>query len=133
MAATKQAILTKGAPTPLPFLSQGIAVNGMVYCSGQIGQDPETGKVIEGTVGDRTRRILQNLSAVLEAAGSSMEHAVKVNVFLTTMDNFKAMNDVYTEFFPDPKPVRTCVAVKELPMGTDVEIECSGFIAKPNL
>jgi enamine deaminase RidA (YjgF/YER057c/UK114 family) len=96
------------------------------------------------------RQILQNLSAVLAAGGSSIENAVKVNIFLTSMDNYKAMNEVYAQYFPDPKPVslanlliaftvfrtstnarkvRTCVCVKELPLGTDVEIECSGFVA----
>jgi len=121
----KEAVVTDKAPPPLPFFSQAIKCQGMVYCSGSIGIDPTTQKVVEGGVADRTRQSLQNLSAILLASGSSINNCVKVNIFLTTMDNFAAMNKVYAEFFTeDPKPVRTCVAVYQLPLGTDVEIEC---------
>ncbi|EMR85863.1 putative endoribonuclease l-psp protein [Botrytis cinerea BcDW1] len=100
----KEAVSTDKAPPPLPFFSQAIKCQGMVYCSGSIGMDVATMKLVEGGVADRT--------AVLEAAGSSIENVVKVNVFLTDMQNFAAMNKVYAEFFhKDPKPVRTCVAL----------------------
>ncbi|MCJ1361812.1 hypothetical protein MMC16_000912 [Acarospora aff. strigata] len=121
---TRTAISTTNAPVPLPFFSQANVCNGMVYCSGSIGMDPATQNVVEGGVGDRTAQALRNLSAVLEAGGSSLKNVVKVNVYLTTMENFAAMNKVYDTFFEHPKPGRTCVAVKELPMRTDVEIEC---------
>ncbi|KAK4457052.1 Endoribonuclease L-PSP/chorismate mutase-like protein [Cladorrhinum samala] len=122
------AILTDKAPKPIPQLSQAVKYNGMVYCSGSLGIDPETGKFVEGTVKDRTRQCLKNLSAVLEAAGSSLKNVVKVNVFLTDMKNFATMNEAYDEFFTQsPKPGRTCVAVYQLPMGSDVEIECTAF------
>ncbi|PQE20154.1 endoribonuclease L-PSP protein [Rutstroemia sp. NJR-2017a WRK4] len=121
----KEAVSTDKAPPPMPFFSQAIKCQGMVYCSGSIGMDPATNKLVEGSVGDRTAQSLRNLSAVLTAAGSSIDNVVKVNVFLDNMANFAAMNKVYAEFFhQDPKPVRTCVAVYQLPLGTDVEIEC---------
>ncbi|KAL6713819.1 hypothetical protein ACLMJK_008313 [Lecanora helva] len=119
---TRQVVKTDKAPPPLPVYSQAIICNGMVYCSGQIALNPQTMAMVEGGIADRT--CFKNLSAVLEEAGSSLENVVKVQVFLTTMENFSAMNGVYEKFFKDPKPSRTCVAVKELPMRTDVEIEC---------
>ncbi|CZT04479.1 hypothetical protein WAI453_011522 [Rhynchosporium graminicola] len=126
--SSKTAVSTDKAPAPLPFFSQGIKCNGMVYCSGSIGMDV-SGKVVEGGVGGRTEQALQNLSAVLQAAGSSLDNAVKVNIFLTDMKDFGAMNEVYAKFFTkDPKPVRTCVAVHQLPLGTDVEIECTAHL-----
>ncbi|KAI9713818.1 MAG: hypothetical protein M1820_000548 [Bogoriella megaspora] len=135
MSNQKRAIVTDKAPLlqppQFPF-SQAIVHNGMVFCSGNIGMDPSSKTLIEGAVGDRTVRAdspkeaqaLRNLSAVLEAAGSSLKNIVKANIYLTTMENFQAMNKAYAEFFEEPLPARTCVAVKELPLGTDVEIEC---------
>ncbi|KAJ5400499.1 hypothetical protein N7465_010988 [Penicillium sp. CMV-2018d] len=127
---TRTPVSTKGAPVPPPILSQGMVVGNMIYCSGQLGVDPTTGKMVEGTVQDRTRQILRNLNAVLEAGGSSLQDAIKVNIFLTDMADFSAVNEVYATFFSDPKPVRTCIAVKSLPQGSDVEIECSGLVTK---
>ncbi|CAI7658455.1 unnamed protein product [Penicillium glandicola] len=124
-------VSTKDAPVPLPVLSQGLVVGDVVYTSGQLGIDPTTGKIVEGTIQDRTRQILRNLNAVLEAGGSSLHDAIKVNIFLTDMADFSAVNEVYATFFSDPKPVRTCIAVKSLPLGSDVEIECSGLVTKP--
>ncbi|CAO1605682.1 hypothetical protein XANCAGTX0491_009188 [Xanthoria calcicola] len=120
----RRAVHTDRAPPPLPFFSQAVVCQGMVYCSGSIGMSPITKQMVDGGVGDRTAQALNNLSAVLEAAGSSLRHVVKCNVFLSDMTNFAAMNRVYDTFFEPPKPCRTCVAVKELPMKTDVEIEC---------
>ncbi|KAL2258147.1 hypothetical protein VTK26DRAFT_8652 [Humicola hyalothermophila] len=113
---------------PLPQFSQAVKYNGMVYCSGTLGVDPATGKLVDGSVTDRTRQALKNIAAVLEAAGSSIKNVVKVNVFLNNMANFAAMNVAYDEFFnQEPKPCRTCVAVFQLPLGTDVEIECTAY------
>ncbi|TKX27308.1 hypothetical protein C1H76_0145 [Elsinoe australis] len=124
--ASKTPIKTSNAPNPLPaVLNQAIVAGGTVYCSGQVAVDVNTGKLVEGTVGDRTQeQCLKNLQAVLEAAGSNMDNVVKVNVFLDDMSNFAAMNAVYQNWFGEVKPCRTCVAAKQLPMGTDVEIEC---------
>ncbi|WYZ34246.1 hypothetical protein EsH8_I_000522 [Colletotrichum jinshuiense] len=127
-------VLTTAAPAPLPQFSQAIKYNGMVYCSGNIGILPDKPGMVqaEGTVKDRTRQALKNLSAVLEAAGSSLRNVVKVNIFITKMADFATMNEAYDEFFTwDPKPARTCVAVYQLPLGTDVEIECTAFLNKP--
>ncbi|KAI4139176.1 MAG: hypothetical protein LQ341_004319 [Variospora aurantia] len=120
----RQAVRTDKAPPPLPFFEQAIICQGMVYCSGQVGVSPVTKQLVDGGVGDRTAQALNNLSAVLEAAGSSLRNVVECNVFLSDMTNFAAMNRVYDTFFERPKPCRTCVAVKELPLKTDVEIKC---------
>ncbi|KAA8910074.1 hypothetical protein TRICI_004261 [Trichomonascus ciferrii] len=125
---SREQILTENAPKPLPVLSQALVHNGVVYCSGQTGVDPKTGKMVEGDIQNRTRQILENLSAVLKAAGTSMDYALKVNVFLTNMENFAKVNEIYDQYFKDPKPVRTCVAVYQLPVGTDVEIEMSAVL-----
>ncbi|KAI9817105.1 MAG: hypothetical protein M1827_001217 [Pycnora praestabilis] len=101
---TRTAISTDKAPLPLPYFSQGIVCNGMVHCSGQIGNKGRTDNVLEGGVGDRTAQALRNLSAILEEAGSSLKNVVSVRIFLITMENFAAMNKVYDTFFEDPKP-----------------------------
>ncbi|EZF26504.1 hypothetical protein H103_01375 [Trichophyton rubrum CBS 288.86] len=125
----KTAVLTTKAPAPLPVLSQAIVHNGMIYCSGSIGMDPRTNKLVSGGVAERTHQALRNLSAVLEAGGSSLKNVVKTNVFVSTMDDFAEMNKVYQSYFKDePKPCRTCVAVKQLPLDTDVEIECIAYL-----
>ncbi|EZF34232.1 L-PSP endoribonuclease Brt1 [Trichophyton interdigitale] len=130
---TKTAVLTSKAPAPLPVLSQAIVHNGMIYCSGSIGMDPKTNKIVSGGVAERTHQALRNLSAVLEAGGSSLKNVVKTNVFISTMDDFAEMNKVYQSYFKDePKPCRTCVAVKQLPLDTDVEIECIAFLYEPS-
>ncbi|KAL8806153.1 MAG: hypothetical protein Q9182_001554 [Xanthomendoza sp. 2 TL-2023] len=103
--ALRRVVITDRAPPPLPFFSQGIVCQGMVYCSGQIGMSPITKRMVDGGVGDRTAQALNNLSAVLEAAGSSLRNVVECNVFLTDMTNFAAMNRVYDTFFDEPKPV----------------------------
>ncbi|KAH6702960.1 Endoribonuclease L-PSP/chorismate mutase-like protein [Leptodontidium sp. MPI-SDFR-AT-0119] len=127
--AAKTAVVTDKAPPPLPFFSQAIKCNGMVYCSGSIGMDPISMKLVEGSIELRTEQALANLTAVLEAAGSSIDNVVKVNVFLTDIKDFAAMNGVYAKVFnKDPKPVRTCVAVHQLPLGTDVEIELTAHL-----
>lgn len=96
--------------------------------------DPASNKLVEGTVGDRAAQALKNLSAVLDAAGSRIDNVVKVNVFLTNMADFAAMNKVYdTVFHKEPKPCRTCVAVHQLPLGTDVEIELTAHMNPPTI
>ncbi|OLN94197.1 Protein mmf1, mitochondrial [Colletotrichum chlorophyti] len=126
---TVEKVLTTAAPAPLPQFSQAIKYNGMVYCSGNIGVVPDKPGMVQA---EGTRQALKNLSAVLEASGSSLRNVVKVNVYITDMANFATMNEAYDEFFTwDPKPARTCVAVYQLPLGTDVEIECTAFLNKP--
>jgi 2-iminobutanoate/2-iminopropanoate deaminase len=121
MARSK--VATDSAPAALGPYSQAIILDGMVFCSGQIGLDPASGQLAEGDVQAQTHRALQNLSAVLEAASSSLANVVKTTVFLTDMGNFTAMNEVYATYFSDEPPARSTVAVAELPKGAQVEIE----------
>lgn len=121
----KVATLTDKAPKPLPGIySQAIVANGMVFCSGAVAMDAETGKLVDGDVKAHTHQCIKNLTAILEASGTTIDNVVKVNVFLSNMDDFAAMNEVYMTYWGDVKPCRTCVAVKTLPLNTDVEIEC---------
>ncbi|KAL1983160.1 hypothetical protein VTN96DRAFT_410 [Rasamsonia emersonii] len=123
--SVKTPVFTEKAPKPLPGIySQAIIANGVVYCSGAVAIDPETGKLIDGDIKAHTHQCIKNLSNVLEAAGTSLDKVVKVNVFLANMDDFAEMNSVYTQYWGEVKPCRTCVAVKTLPLNTDVEIEC---------
>ncbi|GAP92742.1 putative endoribonuclease L-PSP [Rosellinia necatrix] len=130
MFPIKEAVSTPNSPAPLPQFSQAVKHNGMVYCSGNIGADPVTKELAKGGVQPETRAAIKNISAVLAAAGSSLNNIVKMNIFLTTMDDFAPMNEAYDEFFKtiDPKPCRTCVAVYQLPFGAKVEIECTAFV-----
>ncbi|KAL4932317.1 Endoribonuclease L-PSP/chorismate mutase-like protein [Aspergillus undulatus] len=121
-------IRTHNAPAPSPYLSQATVVGNIAFLSGQLGIDPATGKMVGGSVKDRTRQIFKNIAAVLEGSGSSLADIAKVNVFLADMKDFKDMNEVYMECLPEPRPARTCVAVKTLPQGSDVEIECSAVV-----
>ncbi|MBN1122603.1 MAG: RidA family protein [Anaerolineae bacterium] len=120
----RERIHTDGAPAAVGPYSQGISAGDFVYTAGQLGLDPVTGKFVsEDEVQAQTRRALQNVKAVLEAAGTGLENVVKTTVFLTDMDNFKLMNEVYAEFFSEPYPARSAVAVRQLPLGGLVEIE----------
>ncbi|KAJ9611358.1 hypothetical protein H2200_004542 [Cladophialophora chaetospira] len=127
--APKQIVSTeKGLKSNL--LSQATIHNGTVFVSGNIGLDMSTMKVVEGSVADRTKQALENIRVVLEAAGSSFEQLLKVNIYLTSMDDYSAMNATYVKIIPDPKPARTCVCVKELPFKTDVEIEAIAALSE---
>jgi 2-iminobutanoate/2-iminopropanoate deaminase len=122
---TKRTVIsTELAPKAIGPYSQAIRVHNLVFCAGQTPIDPATGKLIEGDIAAQTRRVLQNLGAVLEAAGTSLAKVVKTTVFLTDMANFKAMNEVYAEFFLEHPPARSTIAVAGLPLGAQVEIEC---------
>ncbi|HEY7339642.1 MAG TPA: RidA family protein [Ktedonobacterales bacterium] len=120
---TRTRVSTTSAPAALGPYSQAIALDGMVFASGQIALDPASGQLVEGDVQAQTHRVLQNLTAVLETAGSSLGNVVKTTVFLTSMSNFTAMNEVYATYFGDEPPARSTVAVAELPRGAQVEIE----------
>lgn len=116
-------INTEKAPAAIGPYSQAVSAGNMVYTSGQIAIDPETQEFRNGTVEEQTVRVLENLRAVLEAAGTSMDNAVKVTVFLSDMDNFSAVNEIYGKYFTE-KPARSTVAVKTLPKNALVEIDC---------
>ena len=118
-----KAINTKKAPAAIGPYSQAIQVGNLIYTSGQIPIDPSTGSFVEGGIQEQTRQSLNNVKAILEEAGTDMSHVVKTTVFLADMADFSAMNDVYAEFFTQPYPARSAVAVKTLPKGAMVEIE----------
>jgi 2-iminobutanoate/2-iminopropanoate deaminase len=119
----RERVTTTGAPAAIGPYSQAIVSDGLVFASGQVALEPETGQLVAGDVQAQTRRALRNLAAVLEAAGTSLTQVVKTTVFLTSMENFTPMNEVYAEFFPGDPPARSTVAVAELPKGALVEIE----------
>lgn len=119
----RERITTNGAPAAIGPYSQAIASGQWVFASGQVALEPTSGQLIEGNVRAQTQRALENLSAVLQAAGSSLTQVVKTTVFLTTMDNFTPMNEVYAGFFPEDPPARSTIAVAALPKGALVEIE----------
>ena len=116
-------ISTKKAPAAIGPYSQAIRVGNLVYTSGQIPIDPATGVFVEGGVKEQTRQSLANVKAVLEEEGLTMDHVVKTMVFMVDMSDFADMNAVYAEFFTEPYPARSAVAVKTLPKGALVEIE----------
>ena len=118
-----KAISTTKAPGAIGPYSQGIQIGEFIYTSGQIPIDPATGTFAEGGIKEQTRQSLQNIKAILEEAGSSMDKVVKTTVFLADMNDFADMNSVYAEFFSEPYPARSAVAVKTLPKKALVEIE----------
>jgi len=124
----KKEVKTEKAPQAIGPYSQGIIANGFVFCSGQISIIPETGVLNTGPIEDQTRQVLKNLSAVLDAAGSSLDHVVKATVFLQDMNDFAAMNKVYAEFFKAPFPARAAVQVARLPRDVKVEIEAVAIL-----
>ena len=119
----KNIIATKNAPGAIGPYSQGIKTNGFIFASGQIGLDPATGEFVKGGITEQSRQVLLNVKNVLEAAGSGLDKVVKTTVFLKDINNFAAMNAVYSEFFKTDCPARSAVQVAALPKGALVEIE----------
>lgn len=119
----KQVISTSQAPAAIGPYSQAIRVGDLLYTSGQIPINPATGSFVEGGIKEQTRQSLSNIKAILEEAGLTMAHVVKTTVFMADMNDFADMNAVYAEFFTEPYPARSAVAVKTLPKGALVEIE----------
>ncbi|MFC4182053.1 RidA family protein [Saccharococcus thermophilus] len=118
---------TNKAPQAIGPYSQGIIINNMFYSSGQIPLTPE-GEMVQGDIKAQTHQVFQNLKAVLEAAGASLDTVVKTTVFLKNMDDFAAMNEVYSQYFTNHKPARSCVEVARLPKDALVEIEVVALI-----
>jgi len=129
MSSTKKAIATTEAPSAIGPYSQGIAATGTaVFVSGQIPLDPATGSIVGESIDVQARQSLNNLKAVLAAAGAGLENVVKTTVFLADMNDFAAMNAVYSEFFTENCPARSAVQVARLPKDVKVEIEAIAFI-----
>ena len=119
----RQAIATGRAPSAVGPYSQAIAAGDFVFCSGQVHLDPANGVLVGADIGVQTQRVLDNLAAVLEAAGLTLADTVKTTVFLVDMNDFGAMNEVYGRYMPDPPPARSTIGVAALPKGARVEIE----------
>ena len=119
----KTAITSPELSPPVGPFSQAIKVDGFIYFSGQIGQDPATGKVVEGGIVAETERLFVNLSEVLKAAGRTFDHVARAGVYLTNMSDFVAMNRIYAKYFSQPFPARTTIGVAALPLGACVEID----------
>ena len=120
----REQVKTPHAPAAIGPYSQAIKAGGIVYAAGQISLDPASGQMIGGDIQGQTERVLENLRAVLAAAGSSLEAVVKTTVFLKSMGDFAAMNEVYSRYFTGTPPARSTIAVADLPRGALVEIEC---------
>lgn len=121
----RHVIFSDKAPSPVGAYSQGIHLetSDMVFISGQIGMNPETGEMAEG-IQEQTAQVMENLKAVVEAAGGNMHRVLKSTIFLTDMNDFSSVNDIYAGYFSDEPPARSCVGVASLPKGALVEIEC---------
>ena len=116
-------VSTIKAPAAIGPYSQAVAVGGFVYTAGQIALDPASGELVEGGVEEETERVLENLKAILEAAGTTLGSVVKTTVFLSDLDDYSAVNEVYGRYFSEPYPARSAVQVAGLPKGARVEIE----------
>lgn len=119
----RDVLIASGAPEPIGPYSVGIRWGGLIFTSGSIGTDPESGDLVSGGVEAETRQALQNLSQVLQSGGSSLSRVVKTTVFLADLDDYASMNAVYAEFFHQEPPARSAVEVARLPKGAAVEIE----------
>ena len=119
----KKSIQTNKAPSAVGPYSQAMEMNGILFISGQVPLVPETGKIIEGSIKEQTRRVLQNIEAILDEAGYKLSDIVKTTVYLKDIQDFGAMNEVYSTVFSEDKPARAAFAVKDLPMNAMVEID----------
>lgn len=120
----KKVIRTNKAPQAIGPYSQAVAYNDVMYCSGQIGIDPETGDMAGDDVETQARQVMKNLQCVLEEAGSGFDSVLKCSIFMADMDDFSVVNEIYGAFFPENPPARETVAVKTLPKNCKVEISC---------
>jgi 2-iminobutanoate/2-iminopropanoate deaminase len=126
---TRDIIATENAPGAVGPYSQGVRTDKFVFTAGQVPLDPSTGTLVDGPIEDQTRRVLDNVRAVLEAAGSGLDRVVKMTVFMTDLGDFARMNAVYAEYFPDAPPARSAVQVGALPLGADIEMEAVALTA----
>ncbi len=119
----KKIIYSNKAPKPVGPYSQAVQINGMMYCSGMIPINPANGEILKGSVSEQAKLVLSNIKAFIQDSNLSLLNVVKTMVFLTDMSKFEEFNEIYTQYFSEGKPARSCVAVSELPKGVDVEVE----------
>ena len=120
----REVIATERAPQAIGPYSQAVRYGGLVFPAGQIALDPATGQIVEGGLEAQTRQVMENLKAILEAAGSSLDNVLKTTVFMVNLDDFGKMNAIYGEYFTQAPPARSTVQVAALPRGALVEVEC---------
>jgi 2-iminobutanoate/2-iminopropanoate deaminase len=123
MSHHREVVSALGAPGAVGPYSHAVKSAGLLFCSGQVPLDPGTGKLIEGSIGDQTRRCLENLQVVAAAGGASLRDAVRMGIYVTDMSTFAEVNEAYGEFFEDVPPARSTVGVTSLPLGARVEID----------
>jgi 2-iminobutanoate/2-iminopropanoate deaminase len=125
---SKEIIATDKAPKAIGPYSQAVRAGDFIFLSGQIPMDPESGELVSGDIGTQTERVLENIQAVLKAAGAGMDQVIKCAVFLADMNDFAAMNEIYGSFFKQNPPARAAVEVSRLPRGVGVEIEAIAYV-----
>jgi len=130
MSHHRDTVTAPGAPDAVGPYSHAVRSGGVLYCSGQVPLDPETGKLVEGSIGDQTRRCLENLSAVCAAAGAELSDAVRLGIYVTDMGTFSEVNEAYGSFFGEGPPARSTIGVAALPLGAAVEIDA--IVALPS-
>ena len=126
----KDIVKTESAPDAIGPYSQAVSANGFIFCSGQIPLDPRTGRFVEGGIREQTEQVLRNLMAVLEAAGSGLDRVVRTTVFLSNLNDFGAMNEVYARFFDENCPARSTIEAGRLPRDARVEIDAIALAGK---
>ncbi len=124
----KKYIMTEDAPSAIGPYSQGIIAGNIIYTSGQLPIDPSTGELLKGDIKKETRQSLENVKAIIEEAKGTLEDIVKVNIYVTNMEDFSQINEVYGEYFTEHKPARSLVEVSKLPQNGDIEIEAIAII-----
>ncbi len=130
MSHHRKTVTADGAPDAVGPYTHAVVSNGLVFCSGQVPLDPETSKLVEGSIGDQTKRCLENLSIVAAAAGAQLSDAVRMGIYVTDMSTFKDVNEAYGSYFESDPPARSTIAVTALPLGAQVEIDA--VIALPD-
>ena len=130
MSHHRKTVTAEGAPEAVGPYTHAVVSNGLVFCSGQVPLDPNTGKLVDGTIGEQTRQCMQNLSVVAAAAGAQLSDAVRMGIYVTDMGTFKDVNEAYGTYFETDPPARSTIAVSALPLGAQVEIDA--VIALPD-
>jgi len=130
MSHHRKTVTAEGAPHAVGPYTHAVVSNGLVFCSGQVPIDPNTGKLVEGTIGEQTKQCMQNLSVVAAAAGAQLSDAVRMGIYVTDMGTFKDVNEAYGSYFETDPPARSTIAVSALPLGAQVEIDA--VIALPD-